>query len=386
MVNTGFLPVPPDKGGSIESHAFYLSNELARLGNEVHFVTSVNPRASFHDKVILHKLPRIPFKFHGTYSQTLVSFGVGGFFASLRAMYAISSNEYDIIHIHGHVPGFFLIPFIKSVRSIFTVHNPNPWMVRSTSMFKQAFREVAFKSVELKIIKNVDYVIAVSEGLRDELVKRFEMPSEKVKVIPNGVDINLFRPKIHGYGHIIEKYELPQEYVLFVGRLVEQKGLHYLLNAIKGTSIHVVIVGDGPLFSYLNTLAQRLGISEQIRFVGAVPLDDLTRIYSAAKLFVIPSVAEGMALVGLEAMASGLPIIASRIPGMEKIVVDGYNGFLFDVGDVEKLRGYMLLLLKEDVDLAKRMGERSRKIVESQYSWEHIAKKTYMVYQEVINS
>jgi len=356
------------------------------LSNEVHFVTSINPRASFHDKVILHKLPRIPFKFHGNYLQTLVSFGVGGSLASLRAMYALSSNEYDIIHIHGHAPGFFLIPFIKSIKSaksIFTVHNPNPWMVRSTRMFKQAFREVIFKSVELRIIKNVDYVIAVSEGLRDELVKRFGIPSEKVRVIPNGVDVNLFRPKMYGSEHIIKKYGLPQEYVLFVGRLVEQKGLHYLLNAIEGTSIHVVIVGDGPLFSYLKTLTQRLGISEQVRFVGAVPLDDLTRIYSAAKLFVIPSVAEGMALVGLEAMASGLPIISSRIPGMEKIVVDGYNGFLFNVGDVEKLRKYMILLLKEDVDLAKRMGERSRKIVESQYSWEQVTKKTISLYKEI---
>jgi glycosyltransferase involved in cell wall biosynthesis len=383
MVNTGFLPVPPDKGGSIESHAFYLSNELARLGNEVHFVTSVNPRASFHDKVILHKLPRIPFKFHGNYLQTLVSFGAGGFLASLRAMRAIASNEYDIIHVHGHVSGFCLLPLIKRASSVFTVHNPNPWMVRSNTLFKQAFREFAFKFIELRIVNNVDCVVAVSEGLKDELVKHFGVPSEKVKVIPNGVDVNLFRPKIRDSERIIAKYTLPHEYVLFVGRLVEQKGLHYLLNAIKGTSIHVVIVGGGPLFSYLNTLARRLEISEQVHFVGAVPLDDLTRIYSAAKLFVIPSVAEGMALVGLEAMASGLPIIASKILGMEKIVVDGYNGFLFNVGDVEKLRKYMILLLKEDVDLAKRMGERSRKIVESQYSWEQIAKKTHLLYEEI---
>jgi len=382
MVNTGFLPVPPDKGGSIELHTYYLSNELARLGNEIHFVTGVNPKASFHRRVILHRLPRIPFNFHGNYLQTLLSFGMGGFFAFLRAMHAIASNEYDVVHVHGHVPGFFLLPLIKKSKSVFTVHNPNPWMVRSNTPFKQAFREFAFKSIELRITKNVDYVIAVSEGLRGELTEHFGLPSEKVKVIPNGVDVSLFRPKIRGSEHVIVKYGLPHEYVLFVGRLVEQKGLHYLLNAIKKTSVHVVIVGNGPLFSYLNTLARRLEISEQIHFVGAVPLDDLTRIYSNAKVFVIPSVAEGMALVGLEAMASGLPIVASRIDGMEKIVIDGYNGFLFDVGDVVKLRQYVTRLFEDD-GLAKEMGRRSREIAKSQYSWEQIAKKTHNLYKEM---
>ncbi|MGB9615618.1 MAG: glycosyltransferase family 4 protein, partial [Fervidobacterium sp.] len=289
MVNTGFLPVPPDKGGSIESHTYYLSNELAKLGNEIHFVTSVNPRASFHKRVILHKLPRIPFNFHGNYLQTLLSFGIGGFLASLRAIHSIASNDYDIIHVHGHVSGFCLLPLIKKSRSVFTVHNPNPWMVRSNTLFKQAFREFTFKSIELRIINNVDCVVAVSEGLRGELIKHFEVPSEKVKVIPNGVDINLFRPRIGDSEYVIAKYGIPREYVLFVGRLVEQKGLHYLLNAIKGTSIHVVIVGSGPLFSYLNTLARHLKISEQVHFIGAVPLCDLTKIYSNAKLFVIPS-------------------------------------------------------------------------------------------------
>jgi glycosyltransferase involved in cell wall biosynthesis len=383
MVNTGFLPVPPDKGGSVELHSYYLSNELAKLGSEIHFVTGVNPEASFHQGVILHKLPWIPFNFHGNYFQMLLSFGIGGSFAFMKSLKAINNEHFDIIHIHGHVSGFCLLPLNKKAKFIFTAHNPNPWMVESFSQFKQIFRELAFRSIELKIIRNVDCVITVGKSLKNEFVNRFKVCPEKVKIIPNGVDTDLFHPNIIGSEDVLTRYHLPEDYILFVGRLVEQKGIQFLLKAIKGTRINVVIVGGGPLFSYLKDLCQRLDIVERVHFIGSIPLNDLRKIYSQAKFFVLPSIAEGFPLVGLEAIASGLPLVVSKIKGIEDIVIDEYNGILFNVGNVNELR-CCLNQLFEDNSLAKVMGVRSRKIAEDKFSWREIAKQTLRLYEEIL--
>lgn len=387
VVNTGFVPVPPDRGGSIELHSYHLSNELARLGLEIDYVTSINPTVSFQKGVSVHKLPRIPFDFHGNYLQTMLGFCVGGFLASAKAINAINKSRYDIIHVHGHVPGFFLLPLKRKSTFIFTAHNPNPWMVKSFSSLKQAYRICAFKSIELRIVRNFDYVITVSECLKNELVDRFRVNPKKIKVVPNGVDTDFFRPNINNSEEVLIKYHLPKGYALFVGRMVEQKGAHFLLKAIKGTHIHVVMVGGGPLLNYLKELCQRLGISKQVHFIGSVPLCDLRMIYSQAKFLVIPSVAEGFptGLVGLEAMAMGLPIVASKIEGIEKMVIHRYNGFLFKTGSVEKLRSHIIELF-ENERLVKIMGNRSRRIVENQFSWAKVAQKHLELYRDLLSN
>ncbi|MFX1539097.1 MAG: glycosyltransferase family 4 protein, partial [Promethearchaeota archaeon] len=286
---------------------------------------------------------------------------------------------------HGHVSGLLLLPLFNKSKFVFTAHNPNPWMVQSFSHFKQSFRQTSFSSIELRIIRKADRVITVGEHLRNELVNRFKIQPEKVEVVYNGVDVDIFRPNLPDPENVLAKYELPPEYVLFVGRLVEQKGVQYLLEAVKGTNIHIVIVGGGPLLSYLRNLCKRLQITQQVHFIGAVPLCDLRKIYSRAQLFVLPSVAEGFpgGLVGLEAMASGLPLIASKIVGIEQLVTDGYNGSLFEIGDTHKLRSKLVQIFN-DKALIKKMGKHSRKIAEKHFSWSAVAKRTLQLYQSLI--
>jgi glycosyltransferase involved in cell wall biosynthesis len=386
MVNTGFIPVPPTSGGSIELHTYYLSNELAKLDVEIHYVTSVNPGAIFEDRVVLHKLPWIPFDFHGNYVKTTLSFIVGGFFAFFVATKALTKYNYDIIHVHSHLPAFLLLPLMNRSIFIFTAHNPNPWMVRSFSKLKQAYRIWAFKTIELKIAKAAHSLITVSKQLKDEFVTRFKICPEKIKVIPNGVDTNFFRPDIKKSKDVLSKYHLPKEYILFVGRLVEQKGVQFLLRALEGTNINLVIVGGGPLFPYLKRLCEHLKVDDNVYFIGGVPVHDLRKIYSQASFLVVPSVAEGFpgGLVSLEAMASGLPIIASRTQGIEDVIIDGYNGFLFEVGNVKELRSRIIQLFT-DKKLAKIMGRRSRKVAEDRFSWGVVAQKTFKLYKELVD-
>jgi len=380
IVNTGILSVPPQKGGAIELHTYYLANELARLGNEVHYVTNVNQNASFISGVILHRLPSLPFSFQGAYLETMISYAVGGSLASLKALGTIKGQRYDVVHGHGNISSALLLPLVKKFKCVFTVHNPTPWMLISSSSLKQALRTIAFTTFDLKIIKNVDCVVAVSEYLKREIVNRLGIRASKVKIIPNGVDTKLFNPFVPDSTSIRKKYRIKNDYALFVGRLVEQKGVHFLIKAIAETKLHAVIVGDGPLRLYLQNLSRSLGVDKQMHFVGTIPSNELPKFYAEAAVFVVPSLAEGLPLVGLEAMASGLPLLGSRISGISEIINHGHNGFSVRPGDIGHLRKRLIQLF-EDASLRKTMGARSRKIAETEYSWDQVAKRTFHLYQ-----
>jgi glycosyltransferase involved in cell wall biosynthesis len=387
IVNTGYLPVPPKSagrlvGGSIELHTYHLVNELARLGNDVHYVTGVTENASFVDGVTLHKLPNLPFNLKAGYTETMINFAIGGFFAFGRALRAINRYRYDVVHGHGDIASAFFPVLRKKSKYVFTVHNRTPWMLTSSS-FKQAFRKVAFSMLDLKIISNADCVVTLSENLKKELVDRFKIKPTKVKVIPNGVDLKSFSPSIPNSASIRSKYGINHDYALFVGRLVEEKAVHTIIRAIAGTKLHAVIVGDGPLLPSLRNLAGRLNVNQQVHFIGLVPRSELPKFYAQATLFALPSIAEGSPLAGLEAMASGLPIIASRTSGMEAIINYGNNGFIVEPEDVRHLRERIVQMF-EDASLRRVMGERSRRIAETQYSWEQIAKQIFNLYETIV--
>jgi glycosyltransferase involved in cell wall biosynthesis len=387
IVNTGYLSVPPKSagplvGGSIELHTYHLVNELANLGNEVHYVTNINENAFFVDGVTLHKIPDLsPLSTKGDYTKTLVSFAIGGCLAYETALRAINAHRYDLIHVHGNISGAFLPLLRKRIKCVFTIHNRTPWMLPYSSL-KQAFRKIAFNTLDLNIICSADRVITLSENLKREIVCRFKICPAKIKVIPNGVDSKFFKPSIPNSASIRDKYEINHDYVLFVGRLVEEKAVHTLLEAIAGTNLHAVIVGDGPLLPFLRSLATHLRIDHQVNFIGLVPRSELPNFYAQAALFVLPSIAEGSPLAGFEAMASGLPIVASRTSGMEDIVNASQNGIIIDPKDTQHFREKLVELFK-NTSLRRIMGERSRKIVEAQYSWKENARRTLELYKTI---
>jgi len=130
-------------------------------------------------------------------------------------------------------------------------------------------------------------------------------------------------------------------------------------------------------------LAKSLRISNKVLFTGAVPFEDLRGLYAGASFFVFPSAAEGMPLTILEAMSSGLPVIATNIPGTDEVVIENYNGFLVPPRDVEALRS-RIQVLTDDGKSCKKMGENARRFVMSKFSWRSTAEKTVEVYQKTL--
>jgi glycosyltransferase involved in cell wall biosynthesis len=163
--------------------------------------------------------------------------------------------------------------------------------------------------------------------------------------------------------------------LLFVGRLVHQKGLDLLLKALRDLrELHweLTIVGDGVLRDELQASLDHFNISERVHFVGWQRDEDLVRYYQQANLFILPSRHEGMPNVILEAMASGLPVIASNIPGNEELVLYETTGLLFPTEDVDSLRGALHTLIQDPGQRAS-LGEASRRRVVENYTWRRTA-------------
>jgi glycosyltransferase involved in cell wall biosynthesis len=216
-------------------------------------------------------------------------------------------------------------------------------------------------------------VVANSQGLRD-LAQAFDH-KVTIQIIPNGVDIQRFSP-----GMLMREWHPPK--VLFVGRVVYQKGLDLLLEALgslQSSPWQLTIAGDGSQRDLLMAQAEHLGVSERIRFLGWLDGAQLLPEYQRANLFVFPSRHEGMPNAVLEAMACGLPVVASKIAGNEELVVPASEttcgtGILVPPEDVDSLRVALQTLLN-DVNLRMVMGEAARQRVEQVYTWRGVAEQ-----------
>ena len=210
------------------------------------------------------------------------------------------------------------------------------------------------------IWRNARAVVGNSAGLCD-LARSF-MPGLSVPEIPNGVDTSRFSPLVRESNGQCE--------LLFVGRLAPQKGVNILLHALSRLPAgwRLRIAGDGPERGRLAALAASLGIVDRVVFLGWTQRDELPALYRSADVFVFPSYDEGMPNVVLEALASGLPIVATRIAGNNQLVVDGVNGMLIPPGDPIAFAKALEPVLN-DARLRQEMGARSRAIAVEKFSW-----------------
>ena len=218
------------------------------------------------------------------------------------------------------------------------------------------------------VLRHARALVSNSEGLRKLSEATDSYP---VRVIPNGVDAEFFRPgaarsKVSGSNSPLR--------ILFVGRFQQQKNLGFLLRQLAklpSGSFELHLVGDGPQKKCLEHLAEQLGINKSIIWYGWIPRATLPKVYQSVDCLVNPSLYEGMPNVVLEAMACGLPVIASKIPGHEALVLEEETGFLFDLQDPAGLISALIQL--RDVDLYRRLVVCSSALAAQLFSWKNVA-------------
>lgn len=208
----------------------------------------------------------------------------------------------------------------------------------------------------------------------------------KIEAVSNGVDIKKFYPT-NPDKEIFKKFKIPSKIILlYLGRIDKEKRIDLIIKSaplvLKKFDVHFVIAGFGSELKRLKKLSIKLGIKNNITFTGKIKRGkDIENIYRIAKIFIIPSQVETQSIVTLEAMASGLPIIASNSGALPELVKNGYNGLLFKGDNYKDLADKIIILLK-DKKLRKIMSKNSRKIAEK-----HDIKKTFKkiekIYKEI---
>lgn len=370
IINSEYPPI----GGGAGNASAYIARCLAQMGHEVSVITSRFerlPREEQKDGVTIHRIPSLRLRKDRSTAFEQVIFILA---ASLWALGRIQKFKPDASLAFFGIPSGAAAWLIRRIYRI-------PYIVSLRGGDVPGFRPYDFGIYHkliaplLRIVwRDASAIVANSNGLR-ELALKFDSRFE-ISVIPNGANKN----QHHG-----ETRDWNPARLLSVGRLVHQKGFDLAMHALAGLKDFQwqwKIVGDGPLLPMLRSLANELEILDRITFTGWQTQEQLIEHYEQANLFVFPSRHEGMPNAVLEAMANGLPVVASNIAGNEELVVDGVTGVLVPPENVSSLRE-MLKKLINDAPLRERMGAASRRRVVESYTWENTARQYSLLLEQV---
>ena len=278
------------------------------------------------------------------------------------------AHDCDIVHANWTLSGMAAWlsqpvhrkPYVVTVQGsdIYQIHR-YPLIIKFTQM----------------VLSNSSAVIALSRSLSEQLIS-FGLDKSKITLVPNGVDIIKFAP-----GPVTREH-----YILFVGSLIKRKGVEDLLYAFSEVvhndeELNLVIAGEGPLYKDLIKLGEALGIIDRINLLGKVTQDQVAYLMRHAKLFILPSLEEGLGVVLLEALASGTPCIASSVGGILDIV-NQENGILVEPANPKAFANAILHLLS-DVNRWRIMSINARSMIEKNYSWNIIGDMINDLYNNV---
>jgi len=278
-------------------------------------------------------------------------------------------------------------PFIQTVHGVLADEYFQALRRGSMSMRERLANVLMYQlsKLEAESARNADVVVTVSRYSAEKLVQLYGVEKSKIRVVPNGVDPDKFKPAPNCEPLKRQIGVEGKQVVLFVGRLIPRKGLSYLIEAAQQIAKErinatFVIVGDGPLRGRLITEVERLGLLKNFLFLGDVSEAVLPAIYNCSDVFAFPSIQEGLGIALLEAQATAKPVIAFNVSGVREAMVDKETGLLVDMESKKLAHGILRLL--SDKPLRERMGQRGREFVSKYLSWKVCAMKMLDIYQE----
>ena len=346
----------PAVHGGIERHVEEISRRLVRRGHQVDvFTREHHPvRLQAVEGVRLRRRPSFGTKHLDTASHT-----------ALCTLEARFSRRYDILHLHGIGPALFL-GWAGRLPTVFTYHAQD-WRQRKWGRLARWF----LRRGEATGVRRAGAVIAVSQLLRDYVQSTY---GRSAHYIPNGASCN----EVVGHAALARWNLRPREYLLFVGRILADRGLGTLLEAFAAlaTTQRLVIVGEVQI-SPLEFAALQQRADDRVVFTGFQSGEDLQQLYAHASLCVHPSEVEGLPIAVLEGMAQGRAVVVSDIA--ENLEAVGSAGISFPVGNPDALRQTLAALLAHPERL-EELGRRARQRALTSYNWDDIAAATEAVY------
>jgi glycogen(starch) synthase len=378
---------PPHVVGGLGRHVGELVPALVKLGIEVDVLTpgwAGGEGLEDSGALRVHRVPppAVPMadSYTGAWQTNIKLEEIGG---------KLCENTcFDLIHNHDWLTAFSAGALKRSFRMplLTTIHATEMGRARG---FLASDQQRAIHGVEWWLTYEAWRVITCSQFMADEVVGNFKVPPDKIDVIPNGVKPDPFlRWEGTDLARFRSMYALPDEQIVFyVGRIVHEKGLHVLVEAVplvlaENPQSKFVIAGTGPMLESLRSRAWQLGVGDKVLFTGFIPDQDRDRLYEVASCAVFPSLYEPFGIVALEAMAAGTPVVVAEVGGLKEVVQHGETGVTVYPDNVESLAWGINHTLARP-DWALQRAQNARQMVLRDYSWDSVAARTVRVYERI---
>jgi N-acetyl-alpha-D-glucosaminyl L-malate synthase BshA len=353
-----------------------LGLELAKRGHEVHFITYAQPfrLASYVENVFYHEvdIPSYPLFDHPPYTLAL----------TVAMQNTAEKHNLDILHAHyafPHATSAWLAKQMlagNNMRVVTTLHGTDITLVG---------QDPSYHSITQFSIQRSDLLTAVSEYLRRETVEHFDVPAERIRVIPNFVDLSTYRRDLEPC-HRSKLSEPGEKIVMHISNFRPVKRVDDVVRVFAGIASRVrarlVLIGDGPERGRVQQVAEELGVARRVLFLGKQ--ESVAELLACADLFLLTSASESFGLVALEAMACGVPVVATRVGGVPEVVPDGLAGWLAPIGDIDAMVEQGIRTLTDEA-LWKSMSAAARNAADG-FSADIVVPRYETCYREVLNA
>jgi glycosyltransferase involved in cell wall biosynthesis len=368
----------------MENHVYAVSTELKKRGHEVMVITSDDVDENGKD-IIRHMEVMNGVEVYRRallFGKTMREYW---FLSDITAM--LSKLKPDVVHTNGYrcVSSCIATYWCRrnNIPVVFTPHGIYP----PRSFINHLVKTVYDHSFGNLLLKSSDKITALTEHNRQLLLK-LGAPRERIVIIPNGVDAYKYN-KARQCNEKISKEKSGGPVLLYVGRIDWNKGLERVIEALPAlvkSFNHIKFLIVGPDYSghskNLLALARELGVSESVVMTGKVSEEQKSFYYSAADVFVLPAIYEGLSLSLLEAMASGLPIVTTKSGGPGDILVDDVHALLMNDCSAQEISRSVGMILT-DSKLSKRIGENAFDLVSKEFSWDRVVDKIEILYRSL---
>lgn len=379
---------PPRIVGGISRVVYDLAQELGKSGNEVHVVTYYEKGTKEIEKdgnVYVHRVHS-----YDVNSNNFIDWVLHFNFSMVEHCIKLVSQtgEFDIIHAHDWIVAFAarVLKHAYQKPLVSTIHATE--YGRNYGLHNDMQRYIS--SIEWWLTYESWRVICNSNYMRQEIKHVFQLPDDKISVIPNGVDIYKFKD-VHRNIIFRRNYAADNEKIVFyVGRLVREKGVHVLIDSIpkiasRYNDVKFVVAGKGPEIDYLRSKAANMGVENRVYFTGYISDADLLKLYKCADISVFPSLYEPFGIVALEGMVAETPVVVSNVGGLGDIVEHRVDGMKVSPGNADELADSILELLFNP-ELVSSIKQNALNKIKDVYNWELITKKTAEIYTEIIKN
>ena len=377
---------PPRIVGGIARVVHDLSKRLIKDGHDVHVITYKEGNVPYYEndkEVHVHRVDNYminPNNFIDWIMQL-------NFNMIAKANELIANGEkFDVIHAHD-----WLVAYAAK-----TLKNSYNMPLVSTIHATEAGRNGGIHDEVQRYINDTEWmltyesseVIVNSKYMKNELQRLFGLPYEKINVVANGINST-------AYSGVEKDYEFRRQYaadnekiILFMGRLVYEKGVQHLISAMPKIlenyhDAKLVIAGRGGMIDELKAQVEAMGLSQKVYFTGYLNAKQVSKMYKCADISVFPSTYEPFGIVALEAMLAGIPTVVSDVGGLNEIVEHGVDGMKSYAGNPNSLADSILALLFNP-ELCDKISKKAKAKVKAEFTWAKIAQDTHFTYQKAI--